>query len=71
MPCRGCYGPTDDVEDQGAKLASAIAAIIDTTDPVRMGKTLASISDPAGTFYRFSLADSIVNLTKIRKGVQK
>ena len=71
MPCRGCYGPTDDVEDQGAKLASAIAAIIDTDDPVQMEKTLASISDPAGTFYRFSLADSIVNLTKNRKGDQK
>lgn len=71
MPCRGCYGPTDDVEDQGAKLASAIAAIIDTDDPVKMEKTLASISDPAGTFYRFSLADSIINLTKQRKGIQR
>lgn len=68
MPCRGCYGPPEGVLDQGAKLASAIAAIIDTNDPVQMEKTLASIPDITGTFYRFSLADSVLNQIKYPKG---
>ena len=67
MPCRGCYGPTDDVIDQGTKLASAIAAIINTEDPEQMQKALESISDPAGTFYRFSLADSILSQLKYKE----
>jgi F420-non-reducing hydrogenase small subunit len=68
MPCRGCYGPPEGVLDQGTKLASAIAAIIDTNDPVQMEKTLASIPDITGTFYRFSLADSVLNQIKYPKG---
>ena len=28
MPCRGCYGPTAGVCDQGAKLVSAVASIV-------------------------------------------
>ncbi|MFZ3150567.1 MAG: F420-nonreducing hydrogenase [Anaerolineaceae bacterium] len=71
MPCRGCYGPPDGVIDQGAKLASAIAAIIDTDDPVQMERTLSSISDITGTFYRFSLADSVLNQIKYSKGALK
>jgi len=67
MPCRGCYGPTDGIADQGSKLASAIAALIDTSDLEKMKKTLASIADPAGTFYRFSLADSIVSQLKFKE----
>jgi hypothetical protein len=31
MPCTGCYGPPEGVIDQGAKLVSAIASIIDPT----------------------------------------
>jgi len=68
MPCRGCYGPAEGIEDQGAKLASAIAAIIDTDDVEALQQTLASIVDPAGTFYRFSLADSIISQIKYKKG---
>ena len=33
MPCRGCYGPTEGVEDQGANLLSAIGAIIELEFP--------------------------------------
>ncbi|MCJ7696375.1 MAG: F420-nonreducing hydrogenase, partial [Anaerolineaceae bacterium] len=67
MPCRGCYGPTDGVSDQGSKLASAIAALIDTSDLEKMKITVASIADPAGTFYRFSLADSILSQLKFKE----
>jgi F420-non-reducing hydrogenase small subunit len=64
MPCRGCYGPPDGVEDQGAKLASAIAALVDTDDPEKLQKILDTIVDPAGTFYRFGLAHSILSKLK-------
>lgn len=68
MPCRGCYGPPDGVEDQGAKLISAIAALIDTDDPNELQRTMDSIVDLVGTCYRFSLADSILNELKARSG---
>jgi len=64
MPCRGCYGPPEGVVDQGAKLLSAIAALIDTDEPEKLQQILDTIVDPAGTFYRFSLADSIMNELK-------
>ena len=64
MPCRGCYGPAEGVIDQGAKLASAIGALIDTDDPDKLSALVDSIVDPAGTFYRFGLAHSIMNRMK-------
>lgn len=64
MPCRGCYGPAEGVVDQGAKLASVIGALIDTDNPEELQKTLDTIVDPAGTFYRFGLAHSIMNKMK-------
>ncbi len=67
MPCRGCYGPPDGVQDQGTKLLSAIAALIDTEDAEEPGvleQVMNTIVDPVGTCYRFSLADSILNELK-------
>lgn len=67
MPCRGCYGPPDGVQDQGAKLLSAIAALIDTEgaeDPAVIERVMDTIVDPVGTCYRFSLPDSILNELK-------
>jgi F420-non-reducing hydrogenase small subunit len=64
MPCRGCYGPPDGVVDQGTKLLSALGALIDTDEPENLQHIMDSIVDPAGTFYRFSLADSILNQLK-------
>ncbi|MFB0566337.1 MAG: oxidoreductase [Candidatus Aminicenantaceae bacterium] len=60
MPCRGCFGPTDQVYDQGAKFLSAFASILDTTDEKEIEKIVETIIDPAGTFYRFSLPTSIL-----------
>jgi len=59
-PCRGCYGPPPDVTDPGAKMMSAIATMIDANDPKEIEKIIATIDDPAGTFYRFSLPGSII-----------
>jgi F420-non-reducing hydrogenase small subunit len=64
MPCRGCYGPAEGIIDQGAKLASFIGGLIDTDDPDKLQTILESIVDPAGTFYRFGLAHSIMSKMK-------
>lgn len=66
MPCRGCYGPPDGVVDQGAKLLSAIAALIDTDEPEELERILDTIVDPAGIFYRFGLPDSIMSELKYK-----
>ncbi|MBC7250534.1 MAG: oxidoreductase [Anaerolineae bacterium] len=67
MPCRGCYGPPEGVVDQGAKLLSAIAALIDTDEPEELQSIMDSIVDLVGTCYRFSLADSILSELKYKK----
>jgi len=64
MPCRGCYGPPAGVEDQGTKLLSAIASIIDAQTPEDVQRVMDSIVDPVGTYFRFNLADSIINELK-------
>jgi F420-non-reducing hydrogenase small subunit len=68
MPCRGCYGPPEGVEDQGAKLLSAIAAIIDVETPEDVKRVMDSIVDPIGTYYRFGLSDSILSELKFGNG---
>jgi F420-non-reducing hydrogenase small subunit len=64
MPCRGCYGPPDGIVDQGAKLISAIGALIDTDDPEETQTIMDSLVDLVGYCYRFSLADSVLNELK-------
>ncbi|MBC8450782.1 oxidoreductase [bacterium] len=66
MPCRGCFGPTDDVKDQGAKFLSALGSIIDTKDSDEMERIAESIPDPAGLFYMYSLASSLLRRKKIQ-----
>jgi len=65
MPCRGCFGPTDQVIDQGAKFLSALASIIDVNDEKEIEKIIDTIVDPAGTFYRFSLPSSLMRRKKM------
>lgn len=65
MPCRGCFGPTDQVVDQGAKFLSALASILDTNDEKEIDRIVQTITDPAGTFYRFSLPTSILRRRKL------
>jgi F420-non-reducing hydrogenase small subunit len=60
VPCRGCYGLPANIRDQGAKMASALASVIDSTDSEEIDKIIATIPDPVGTFYRFSLPDSLL-----------
>jgi F420-non-reducing hydrogenase small subunit len=60
MPCTGCFGPTSRVRDYGAKALSAIASIIDSDDDAEIEQIAQTVSDPVGTFYRYSLPSSIL-----------
>jgi F420-non-reducing hydrogenase small subunit len=60
MPCRGCYGPAPNVKDQGAKIVSALASIIDSKDPDEIGRILEDVPDIMGYAYRFGLPASML-----------
>lgn len=60
MPCTGCYGPVEGVIDQGAHFLSALASVIDSNDPEEIQRIIDDIPDAAGTFYRYSLPDSLL-----------
>ncbi len=60
QPCRGCFGPTDNVVDQGANFLSALASIVDSSDEGELRAIADLIPDPAGVCYRYGLAASIL-----------
>lgn len=62
--CIGCYGPAEGVIDYGARLVSAFASVIDSTDPEEIDRILDGIPDPTGQFYRFNLAGSLLKAGK-------
>jgi F420-non-reducing hydrogenase small subunit len=74
MGCRGCYGPLDGVADQGSRMLSAVASVVGVGDPhmdeaaleKELETVMDSLADPAGTFYRFSMAHSL--LRRARNG---
>ncbi|HFQ95759.1 MAG TPA: NADH:ubiquinone oxidoreductase, partial [Anaerolineae bacterium] len=78
MGCRGCYGPPPGVYDQGAKMLSAIASVIAAGEPGQpeeeierdIQAVIDTIPDPAGTFYRFSMAHSLLHRARIQESVQ-
>ncbi len=64
-PCVGCNGPVKGVEDQGGRMASALASVISiegeerkTEEEIR--EAMDSVRDPTGSFYMFSLPGSIM-----------
>ena len=67
MPCRGCYGPTSQVLDQGASMLSALASVLDMRDNEldlgedELDKIVDQIDDPLGTFYRYSFGSALIN----------
>jgi len=73
MPCIGCYGPPEGVSDQGAKMISALGSIIDIDELQKVSKSkmtnhideiIATYPDLAGTFYKSSLANSLLRRKK-------
>lgn len=73
MGCRGCYGPPEGVEDQGAAAVAALAAAVDAGSPQsgernlkrEVEEAMNTIVDPAGTFYRFSMGDSLLQRARL------
>ena len=74
MGCRGCYGPLDNVTDQGAKMLAAIASVVSVGSSKedekemehRLAEVMDTLVDPSGTFYRFSMAHSLLH--RVRTG---
>jgi F420-non-reducing hydrogenase small subunit len=67
MPCRGCFGPPAGVADQGAKMLSAIASIYQGEGTEAINKMVEEVVDPAGTFYRFGMSDSMLKRKRLHK----
>jgi len=67
IPCRGCFGPPPGVADQGAKLVSAIASIYQTKDEKDIARMVEEVVDPAGTFYRFGMSNSMLKRKRSQK----
>jgi F420-non-reducing hydrogenase small subunit len=68
MPCIGCYGPAEGVIDQGSRMLSAVASVIEGSTKEEVDKVFEGIVDPAGTFYRFSLAHSLMHRARYIPG---
>jgi len=60
LPCRGCFGPVEGVVDMGSKYLSAFASLIDADDAAGAERVIDSLDDPAGYFYRFTTASSLL-----------
>lgn len=79
MGCRGCYGPLPGVEDQGARMLTALASVIEVgkigDDEAKLDRELDeimdTIADPAGTFYRFSMSHSILHRARLPENGQE
>jgi len=70
MPCRGCFGPNKGILDHGAKSLSAIASLLSIEDEEEISdeevlKRVNQIADPAGLFYMYSLASSLLQRKKM------
>lgn len=64
-PCIGCHGGNEGVQDAGARMMTALASVIDSDDPQEIQDIIAKgIPDPVGTFYRFTLAGSLLRRKK-------
>jgi len=67
-PCIGCYGPNSGVQDYGSRLMAALASVIDADKPEEIDRIIQEgIPDPVGSFYRFSLAHSLLRRKRLAK----
>lgn len=65
MPCRGCFGPTQRMDDFGAGAMAMIAALMADGEVADHQALIASIADPTGLFYRYCLATSVLGKGRI------
>jgi F420-non-reducing hydrogenase small subunit len=75
MPCTGCGGPAPNVPEQGAAMITALASILgyDTVEgkktytETELEDLINQVKDPVGTFYMYSLPNSILKRKVIKK----
>ncbi len=67
IPCRGCFGPVEGVEDSGAKFVSTMASILDAESDEEVATIVNQFIDPVGYLYRFSLPASILQKKRVQK----
>lgn len=68
MPCRGCFGPTEQLFDPGGEALSTFGSIVgaggeDFVGRAQMKGAVNSIKDPLGTFYRFTFPCALIHRT--------
>lgn len=72
MRCEGCYGPLDG-QDQGARILAAVASVVAVGKPgedeaemeAAIEAAMDTLADPIGTFYRFSMAHSMMGRSRL------
>jgi F420-non-reducing hydrogenase small subunit len=64
MPCRGCFGPPPGSLDQGTKMLSTLATLGEARSEEAAEDFAATLADPLGTFYRFSLPASLLRRSR-------
>jgi len=66
MPCRGCYGPPNDVKDQGLGMLSALASLIRSNKEDEIPKVIETLPDLIGPLYMYGLPSSILFRKKMK-----
>ncbi len=76
QPCRGCYGPTAEVQEHGASALTAVASLFPILeDDGIIGEDkiidiMSTIKDPLGYFYAFTMGKSLIKTAVNEKGGQ-
>jgi F420-non-reducing hydrogenase small subunit len=53
------------VKDQGAKILSSLASLVESKEEGEIDAALETIPDPVGSFYRYSLPSSLLRRKKL------